>query len=124
MGKLFAAKPLRKKFHDGGGFSQIFIMQWLTLALNFMIWPSRKIGSYQKNGMDIHGTLMRPCLYLQNILAQKTFVLKFRDDVFHTYFGSPVYLKMIDEKFGKKVKEHIQEMAKTKLKRKLIENQF
>jgi hypothetical protein len=50
--------------------------------------------------------------------------LKFRDDAFPKYFENPVYLKMIDEKFGKKVKEHIQEMTKTKLKRKLIENQF
>ncbi len=46
-------------------------------------------------------------------------VLKFRDDAFHKYFENPVYLKMIDEKFGKKVKEHIQEMTKTRLKRRI-----
>jgi len=31
-------------------------------------------------------------------------------------------LKMFELKFGKKVKEHNQEMTKTRLKRKLLEN--
>lgn len=49
-------------------------------------------------------------------------VLKFRDEAFHKYFENPRYLKMIEEKFGKKVRKHIEEMTKTKLKRKLFEN--
>lgn len=49
-------------------------------------------------------------------------VLKFRDNAFHTYFENPAYLKMIKEKFGKHVEEHIKEMTKTKLKRKLFES--
>lgn len=49
-------------------------------------------------------------------------VLKFRDDAFHRYFENPEYLSMVEEKFGKQVKEHIQEMTKTRLKRKLLEN--
>lgn len=47
-------------------------------------------------------------------------VLKFRDDAFHNYFENPRYLNMIEDKFGIKVKEHIQEMTKTRLKRKLL----
>ncbi len=49
-------------------------------------------------------------------------VLKFRDDAFHKYFENPNYLTMIEKKFGKHVKEHIQEMTKTRLKRKLLGN--
>lgn len=48
-------------------------------------------------------------------------VLKFRDDAFHRYFENPDYLNMIEEKFGKIVKAHLQEMTKTKLRRRLFE---
>lgn len=49
-------------------------------------------------------------------------VLKFRDDAFHRYFENQAYLKMIEEKFGGKVKRHIQVMATTRLKRRLLGN--
>lgn len=49
-------------------------------------------------------------------------VLKFRDDAFHRYFENPNYLNTIEKNFGKNVKEHILEMTKTRLKRKLLEN--
>lgn len=48
-------------------------------------------------------------------------VLSFRDDAFHKYYESPNYLNMIEQKFGHKVKGHIQEMTKTRLKRKVLE---
>lgn len=50
-------------------------------------------------------------------------VLAFRDEAFHKYFGNPKYLYMIEKKFGKKIKEHIQEMTKTRLKRKILEEE-
>lgn len=49
-------------------------------------------------------------------------VLKFRDDAFHTYFENTDYLNMIGAKFGSKIKSHIHEMTKIRLKRKLLEN--
>ena len=49
-------------------------------------------------------------------------VLKFRDESFEKYFKGEKYLEMIKNKFGKKVEEHIQEMNKIKLKRKLFED--
>jgi radical SAM superfamily enzyme YgiQ (UPF0313 family) len=48
-------------------------------------------------------------------------VLKFRDEAFHKYFSNSAYLDMIEEKFGPGVKGHIEEMAKTRLKRKILE---
>ncbi len=47
-------------------------------------------------------------------------VLQFRDSAFHKYYEGTDYLNMIEAKFGKTVKEHIQEMTKTRLKRKLL----
>ena len=49
-------------------------------------------------------------------------VLKFRDEAFHTYFDNPDYLTMIEKKFGRRVKEHVGEMSKTRLRRKLLDN--
>lgn len=47
-------------------------------------------------------------------------VLRFRDDAFHRYFANPAYLDMIEEKFGRNVREHLVRMSATTLKRKLL----
>ena len=47
-------------------------------------------------------------------------VLRFRDEAFEKYFNGERYLEMIKNKFGKKAEEHIKEMNKIKLKRKLF----
>lgn len=48
-------------------------------------------------------------------------ILKFRDEVFYRYYTNPVYLNMIRDKFGEKVKKHIEKMTQIKLKRKILE---
>ena len=48
-------------------------------------------------------------------------VLEFRDKAFHQYFTSPKYLSLVEEKFGKKVVEHIADMTKIVLRRKIVE---
>ncbi|MDO8568500.1 MAG: radical SAM protein, partial [Dehalococcoidales bacterium] len=45
-------------------------------------------------------------------------VLRFRDNAFKQYFGSPKYLAMIKEKFGQNVVVHIQDMLKHEIRRK------
>ncbi|MDD2541283.1 MAG: radical SAM protein [Desulfuromonadaceae bacterium] len=45
-------------------------------------------------------------------------VIRFRDDAFHRYFANPAYLDMVELKFGSRVKGHLVEMSKTRLKRK------
>lgn len=47
-------------------------------------------------------------------------VLEFRDYAFDAYFKNPRYLDMIEKKFGKTARQHIEEMTKIKLKRKLF----
>jgi len=54
------------------------------------------------------------------ILSAKE-IVKFRDDAFHTYNENPKYLTMLENKFGKDVKKHMQNITKTRLKRKILE---
>lgn len=94
-----------------------------------MAYPGSKLyGSAIKEGLLLpkgwHGYSQHA--YDIQPLPTKTLsareVLKFRDEAFHKYFENPAYLKMIDRKFGSRVREHIQEMTKIRLKRKLLEN--
>lgn len=47
-------------------------------------------------------------------------ILKFRDEAWQLYNTNPLYLNMIENKFGKKCRENIETQAKIKLKRKLL----
>ena len=70
------------------------------------------------HGFSQHSYEMLP-LPTKHLSARE--VLKFRDDAFHKYFENTDYLSMIEKKFGSNVKKHIQEMTKTRLRRKYIE---
>jgi radical SAM superfamily enzyme YgiQ (UPF0313 family) len=48
-------------------------------------------------------------------------ILKFRDESFHNYFTSPKYLNMVESKFGKEARRHIEGMTKIKLNRRILE---
>ncbi|MCK4493224.1 MAG: cobalamin-dependent protein [Methylococcales bacterium] len=49
-------------------------------------------------------------------------IVAFRDDAFHEYNESEIYLSMLEEKFGLAVKEHMMETTKTRLKRAILES--
>ncbi len=51
-------------------------------------------------------------------------VLYFRDKAFYEYHSSLRYLNMMRKRFGQKVVEHMKELLKYKLKRKLLEEDF
>ena len=48
-------------------------------------------------------------------------VLRFRDDAFHAYFGNPRYLDMVMARFGPQTRQHVEDMARHRLRRKLLE---
>lgn len=48
-------------------------------------------------------------------------VLAFRDKAFHEYFENPAYLDMVEKTFGSLVRDHVQGMSLTRIKRKLLE---
>ena len=54
----------------------------------------------------------------ENLAAAE--ILKFRDDAWMTYHTDEVYLKIIEDKFGKKARNNIVASTKIKLKRKLL----
>jgi len=60
------------------------------------------------------------CTPLPTEVLSPSEVLRFRDAAFAAYFTNPRYLDLIDTKFGKDVVAHIHEMARIRLKRKLL----
>lgn len=48
-------------------------------------------------------------------------IVAFRDNAFHEYNENPRYLDMLEEQFGNDVKEHMEEITKTRLKRRILE---
>jgi radical SAM superfamily enzyme YgiQ (UPF0313 family) len=70
------------------------------------------------NGYSQHSYETLP-LPTKRISARE--VLEFRDRAFHAYFEDPGYLSMVEEKFGNRVRKHVEEMTGTKLRRKLLE---
>lgn len=51
-------------------------------------------------------------------------VLGFRDQAFHEYFDNPRYLDFVTQRFGWSTRRHIEEMSKTRLKRRLVEEEM
>lgn len=70
------------------------------------------------HGFSQHGF---ECMPLQTKFIGAAEVLKFRDDAFHEYFSNPEYLVMLEKKFGRHVREHIEHVASRRLKRKLYQ---
>lgn len=71
-----------------------------------------KWSGYSQYSKD---TLPLPTKYLS-----ASEVLRFRDNAFKEYCKNPKYIKMIREKFGPKVVDHINEMLKHEIHRKFI----
>ncbi len=51
-------------------------------------------------------------------------VLKFRDEAFQTYYRNPAYQEMILKKFGQETLDHVKDMTRYELPRKLLQNTF
>ena len=69
------------------------------------------------HGYSQHSYVMQP---LPSKYLNAKDIVKFRDDAFHEYFQNPLYLEMLEEKFGVSVRDHILEITKTRLKRKIL----
>ena len=87
----------------------------LSNKLTYEIMKPEEIGwiGYSQHSYE--------CYPLSTKNLSRSEVLKFRDEAFEKYFKGEKYLDMIKNKFGKKAEEHIKEMNKIKLKRKLFE---
>ena len=47
-------------------------------------------------------------------------VLKFRDEAWQKYFTDPSYLNLVGTRFGEKERENVEDMAKIRLRRKIL----
>jgi radical SAM superfamily enzyme YgiQ (UPF0313 family) len=63
------------------------------------------------------------CLPLPTKYISASKVLKFRDDAFHAYFANPGYLGLIEARFGRNVREHVERITSKRLRRKILENE-
>ena len=76
-------------------------------------WPLPE----QWHGYSQHSYEATP-LPTENLSAAE--VLRFRDDAFHACFANPAYLSMLEGKFGRQVREHVERISRARLKRKLL----
>ena len=67
-----------------------------------------------------YGFLSYDCQPLPTRHLTAAEVLKFRDDAWHTYFSFPPYLDLVDRKFGAEQRRNVEDMARIRLKRKLL----
>lgn len=70
-------------------------------------------GAYSQHSYE---TLPLPTKYLS--AAE---VLRYRDEAFDRYFTNPAYLRMIRDKFGDRVVQHLEKMVAVKIRRRLLE---
>lgn len=69
------------------------------------------------HGYSQHSYIMQP-LPSKYLSAKE--IVKFRDDAFHEYFENQKYLDMLENKFGKSVRKHMEDVTKTRLRRKIL----
>lgn len=69
-------------------------------------------------GYSQHSYNMQP---LSSKYVNARDIVEFRDNAFHEYFENPIYLNMLEENFGLKVRKHIEGVTKTRLRRKILE---
>ena len=60
------------------------------------------------------------CRPLRTKYLEASDVLRFRDDAWHRYFSDPGYLGLVERKFGSDARANIHDLAKIRLKRKLL----
>lgn len=60
------------------------------------------------------------CEPLQTRHLSAAEVLGFRDEAWAKYFSNPIYLQMVEKRFGTSQRENVEDMAKIKLKRRLL----
>ncbi|NJM35227.1 MAG: radical SAM protein [Rhodomicrobium sp.] len=49
-------------------------------------------------------------------------ILRFRDEAWQTYFNNPAYLALVERKFGAEQRRNVEDMARIRLKRRLLES--
>ena len=92
-----------------------------------MAWPGSKLyedaiqrGVRLPENWNGYAQLSEEALPLPTKYLTASYVLRFRDRAFEDYFSNPSYLAMMEQKFGREVREHIESMLKRKINRKFV----
>ncbi len=93
-----------------------------------MSYPGSRLNEDAvEQGMELpdnwlgYSQLSRETLPLAGKYLSSAEILRFRDQAFAEYYSNPQYIEMIKNKFGHKAVEHVKEMLKYKIHRKLLE---
>lgn len=82
---------------------------------------AKKDGWSMPSTYEEFGFLSYECNPLSTKYLSGKQVLEFRDYFWKTYFSNPAFLKKVQEKFGLKQRENVEEMSKLYFKRKILE---
>lgn len=85
-----------------------------------MYYTAKKNGWKLPDSFEGYAFLSYQCEPLSTKHLTSAEVLKFRDDAWQTYFNNPPYLDLVERKFGVHERHNIEDMAKIRLKRKLL----
>lgn len=81
---------------------------------------AKKNGWALPDSYEGYAFLSYECQPLPTKSVSAADVLRFRDEAWHTYFTDPAYLGLIERKFGALERNNIEDMARIRLKRKLL----
>lgn len=104
--------------------AQAFNLEYANFYVAMAYPGSQLYDDAVKQGIRLPGEWYAYSQYAEETLPLPTKylsaaeVLRFRDDAFKEYFSSPKYLRMVRNKFGPNVVEHVQEMLKHEIRRK------
>jgi len=71
---------------------------------------------------ETYGLYSKECVPLPTKHLPSSEVLRLRDHVFDSYYKEPAILSMLEKTFGVETREHVEEMVKFPLERKIISN--
>ncbi len=101
--------------------------EWINIYPAFAFPGTDLYNQYVQDGIieeprawDQYSLYGYDCVCLPTKHLEAADVLHFRDDVFNEYFSRSEFLRLIEGKFGQKAKNHIEQMTKIKLKRRIL----
>ena len=81
---------------------------------------ARQSGWDMPEKFEEYAFLSYDCKPLRTKYLTGAEVLKFRDESWHKYFNNPTYLNLVENKFGIDNRKNVEDMAKIRLKRKIL----
>ncbi len=102
--------------------------EWINVYPAFGYPGTPLYDNYLKQGIisepekwDIYGLYSNECIPLPTNPLSSSQVLRLRDEMFEGYYKDPQVLSMLENKFGTATRQHVEEMVKSPLQRRILE---